>query len=244
MIRAVLFDLDGTLLPMEQEDFIEAYMWEISLRFGAEGLDPKALVKALWKGTAAMVENDGSASNEEVFWRIFAELLGEEILERRAEFDDFYTREFKRVSRVAVPHGRAAECVSLLKKKGYRLIAATNPLFPRAATLERMSWAGVDPADFELITTYENSTHCKPNLDYYRDILKSSGLEAQECLMVGNDVGEDMCTARLGMETFLLTEHLIPAKGVDTAKMRQGGFEELYRYVQSLPDRNEKGEKE
>lgn len=239
MIRAVLFDLDGTLLPMDQEEFIHAYMEEIAGRFGSEELKKEDLIKALWKGTGAMVQNDGTSSNEEVFWKVFARLLGEGILKRRPEFDDFYTREFKNVSRVARPNELAGRCVERLKEKGYRLIAATNPLFPRTATLERMSWAGIDPDSFELITTYENSAHCKPNLDYYRDILDRQGLLARECLMVGNDVAEDMCTAELGMETFLLTEHLIPAEGVDTKDMRQGGFRELFSYIDTLPGQKE-----
>ncbi|WP_148410888.1 HAD family hydrolase [Murimonas intestini] len=235
MIRAVLFDLDGTLLPMDQEEFIQAYMGEIAGRFGSEELKKEDLIRALWKGTGAMVKNDGTSSNEEVFWKVFAGLLGEGILRRRSEFDDFYTREFKNVGRIASPNDLAGRCVERLKEKGYRLIAATNPLFPRTATLERMSWAGIDPASFELITTYENSAYCKPNLEYYRNILDRQGLLAEECLMVGNDVAEDMCTSKLGMDTFLLTEHLIPAEGVDTKEMRQGGFKELYNYIEDMP---------
>ena len=78
---------------------------------------------------------------------------------------------------------------------------ATNPVFPIVATANRANWAGVAPDLFEHITVYENSSYCKPNPKYYMEILDKLNMNAQECLMVGNDVDEDMSTADIGMET-------------------------------------------
>ena len=55
-INTILFDLDGTLLPMDQDAFMEIYFRELSKRCLPLGYEPKALVDAVWKGTGAMVK--------------------------------------------------------------------------------------------------------------------------------------------------------------------------------------------
>ena len=90
---------------------------------------------------------------------------------------------------------KARETVDTLKGAGYRLALATNPLFPAVATESRIRWAGLEPGDFELYTTYENTGYCKPNPAYYRDLLERLDCDAEDCLMVGNDVEEDMAVS-------------------------------------------------
>ncbi|MBQ1492474.1 MAG: HAD family hydrolase, partial [Blautia sp.] len=116
---------------------------------------------------------------------------------------------------------------------GARVILATNPLFPMVATYSRIRWAGLTPEDFELITTYDNSTTCKPNPAYYLEILEKTGLRPEECLMVGNDVGEDMVAETLGMKVFLLTDCLINLGKKDISAYPHGGFPELFDYFRS-----------
>ena len=56
-------------------------------------------------------------------------------------------------------------------------------------------------------------------------------MTADECVMVGNDVKEDMVAAsKLGMRTFLLTDCLLNKDELDTSAYPQGGFEELRAY--------------
>ena len=98
----------------------------------------------------------------------------------------------------------------------------------------RIRWAGLEPEDFELYTTYENIGYCKPNPDYYREILRRIGLAPEECMMVGNDVGEDMIAETLGMRVFLLTDCLINKTGEDIGKYPNGGFNELLQAVREL----------
>jgi FMN phosphatase YigB (HAD superfamily) len=113
-------------------------------------------------------------------------------------------------------------------------VLATNPLFPAVATESRIRWAGLSPEDFELYTTFENSRYCKPNLAYYEDILATLSVSGEECVMVGNDVEEDMIAERLGMKTFLLTDCLINKNGEDISKWAHGGFEELKEFLMQL----------
>ena len=75
-IKTVLFDLDGTLLPMDQDEFIKAYMGRLAKYMMPYGYDPEKLVKGLWMGTGAMVKNDGSVNNFSRFWEVFEKIFG------------------------------------------------------------------------------------------------------------------------------------------------------------------------
>ncbi|MDF2483834.1 MAG: hypothetical protein K0R46_2 [Herbinix sp.] len=236
-MNTCIFDLDGTLLPMpDQELFLDSYFKALATKFAPYGYDPKELTKAVWVGTKAMIENDGTMTNEERFWIVFCSVMGEKAKELEPLFDEFYRNEFHQAKSTTLTHPHAKECIRILKKKGYTLALATNPLFPPVATHTRLNWAGLDPEDFDLITTYNNSTYCKPKMDYYLEVLKNLGKEAQECIMIGNDVKEDMCAANLGMDTYLLKDCLICPEDLDSSIYQQGNFDELLTFVNNLPN--------
>ncbi len=233
-VKVVLFDLDGTLLPMDQEDFIKAYFGGLAKMLAGIGYDPEKLVNAIWACTGAMIKNNGEGTNEETFWRNFEGFFGEKVREDEPYFEEFYRTDFQKVADVCGFAPQAAEVIGALQKAGIRRVLATNPLFPAIATHSRIRWAGMQPEDFELVTTYENSSYCKPNLKYYEEILAKIGVAPEECLMVGNDVGEDMITERLGMKVFLLTDCLINKDNVDISKYPNGSFGELMLYLKEL----------
>ena len=233
-ITTVLFDLDGTLLPMDQDTFVRAYLGGLCKKMAPLGYEPQKLSAAIWKGTEAMVKNDGSRLNEAVFWDTFCGLMGEDARKDEPVFAEFYHREFQQVAQVCGYNPAARELIDWLKACGLRLVLATNPLFPAIATHSRVRWAGLTPEDFCYITTYENSRFCKPNPAYYREILDKLGLKAEECVMVGNDEGEDGAAAKLGLPVFLLTDCLIERAGADTAGMPRGGFEQLTQWLKTL----------
>lgn len=231
MLQAILFDLDGTLLPMDQEVFVKDYLGRMAKFLAPYGYEPEKLVKAIWAGTGAMVKNDGSAINEEVFWSVFNGILEKNARDDEALFEKFYQTEFQKSRDVCGFHPESAKAIQKIKSMGYRVVLATNPLFPAVATQSRIRWAGLQPEDFELVTTYENARFCKPNLDYYREILGKLDLDGSECLMVGNDVGEDMIARKLGMQVFLLTDCLINRGNEDISQFPNGSFAELLRYL-------------
>ena len=233
-LKMVMFDLDGTLLPMDMDEFTGGYFKLLAKKMAPYGYEADALVKAVWHGTAAMVKNDGKCSNEDAFWKDFSGTYGDKALEDKALFDDFYANEFVGARDVCGYNPKASETVRWIKEQGWRVVLATNPLFPAIATKARIGWAGLDPDEFEFYTTYENIGFCKPNPDYYSEVLQRTGLEAQECLMVGNDVGEDMIAADLGMDVFLLTDCLINKNGEDITKYPHGGFDDLKAYLQNI----------
>ena len=150
-----LFDLDGTLLPMKQEEFVKFYLPLLAARFQGRGIAPDKLIGAVWNGFGAMVMNDGRASNEEVFWNCFSGELGIRRSEVEEDVLDFYGNDFNQAIRTTSPDPVANEIVKYLKSRGKKVYLATNPVFPRCATMNRIRWAGLDAEDFELITTYE-----------------------------------------------------------------------------------------
>lgn len=233
-IKTVLFDLDGTLLPMDQDTFIKAYLGGLVKVAAGYGYDPSLLAKSIMTGTYVMVKNDGSRTNEDAFWQYMQSVFGDKIMGDYHIFDDYYRTDFQKVAEVCGNNPKANEIIKQVKGKGLRAVLATNPLFPRIATESRARWAGLDPEDFELITTFEAYRHCKPNLDYYKDIIAELNLDPEECLMVGNDVDEDMITTQLGMRVFLLTDDLINKSGADINKFPHGSFDELKEFIENL----------
>lgn len=230
-LTTVLFDLDGTLLPMDNDAFTKSYFKLLAAKLAPYGYESKPLVDAVWAGTAAMVKNDGKSSNEEKFWQKFFEIYGEKAVTDKPIFDEFYEKEFQKAKSVCGYNPKAAETVRKVKEMGLRTVLATNPIFPHNATESRIRWAGLEPEDFELYTTYENTGFCKPNPDYYKDIINRIGVNANECLMVGNDVTEDMIAKSIGMKVFLLTDCLINRSGKDISEYSNGDFDRLIDFI-------------
>ena len=231
-ITAVLFDLDGTLLPMDENVFVKTYFGELAKKGAEHGCtDSEKLVSAVWKGTAAMVKNDGRVKNDARFWQVFTQEMNEEENRLRPVFDRFYAEEFHRVKDVVGTNPLAKQVIHGLKSRGIDVILATNPLFPKVAVETRLSWLGLTLADFLEVTSYEDYSYCKPNPDYFREILSRTGKRPEECLMVGNDAEEDLAAEELGMPVFLVTDCLINEKNKDISGTPQGNFEELIHFL-------------
>ena len=234
MIRAVLFDLDGTLLPMDQDLFLKTYLKLLTAKLAGVGYDPTRVVPAVFKGTDAMIANDGERINEEVFWENFCPAVGRDALLDREVFEDFYAKEFDNARAVTKCEPMAKEIIDKLNGKGVICVLATNPVFPAVATEHRIRWAGLKPSDFALYTTFENIGYAKPNPDYYREIISRLGLRPEECIMVGNDVDDDMVAKEVGMGVFLLTDNLINKSGKDISRYPSGDFSALAEFLDTV----------
>ncbi len=226
MIDTILFDLDGTLLPMDQEEFIKLYFKGLYLKFG-QTYDFEILQKVIWEGTEKMMTNDGRDTNENVFWDNFESRLGIRKTDVEKDFTDFYNNEFSIAKGATKARPEITAYVHTLKQKGYTVVAATNPLFPKVATMNRLRWAGFDPEDFALFTTYEHYHYCKPNPAYYTEVLTSLGKQPQNCIMAGNDNLEDMAAQQLGIKGYLITDCLINRANAPLASFWHGTWDEM-----------------
>lgn len=232
MLECVFFDLDGTLLPMDQEVFVKAYFGPLCQKVGPVEVDSRALIQTIWQFIRAAAMNGGKMTNEELFWQCMQERFGEGIrLRTEALFDDFYQKEFYAAQTVCGYDPRAKQAVDFLKEQGITPVLATNPIFPAAATHARIQWAGLEVSDFCHITTMENSTYAKPDPAYYGQLLQLLGLKAENCLMVGNDIQEDGAAAQVGMTVFFLTDCLIDRDNTDLTLYPHGGFDELLEFL-------------
>ena len=242
-LKAVLFDLDGTLLPMADQDaFIQYYFSKLAAHLVPHGYDPKALIGGIWQGVSCIMKNDGGRTNEDAFWGGFSSVFGEKGREDEPYFAEFYEQHFDEARGKCGYNAAAASAVRAIREMGLRVSLATNPVFPEIATRKRIGWAGLAPSDFEFYTTYENSSFCKPNLAYYREVLDRMGVSPEEALMVGNDVDDDMVATKLGMRVFLLTDCLINVKNADISIYPNGGFDALLRYIRAQTEETDDGE--
>ena len=231
-MNTILFDLDGTLLPMIQEQFLKAYMGKLVAEMATYGYEPKKLMQTIMTGIESMVKNNGTKTNEAAFWDAFTSVYGAESKNDLPKFEAFYQNTFPSVKDVCGFDPMANEVIKDAKERGYRVVLATNPMFPNMATDERIRWAGLDRSDFELVTTYENCCTSKPNPAYYLDIANRMGVDPKDCLMVGNDVGEDMIPAEsVGMQVFLLTKYMINKDRMDISRYPKGSFADLLSFI-------------
>lgn len=208
--KAILFDLDGTLLPMDTEKFTHGYFSFLAKKLIPYGIEKEKLVPAIWEGTGAMVKNDGSQKNDRVFWKRFEQITGisEDIV--GDECLAFYSNDFHQAKAFTLENPLARDAVKVAHEKAPHVALATNPLFPMAGQKTRLSWIGLADSDFDLVTSYESDSYCKPNPQYFVSVCERLGVAPGECLMIGNDEGEDMYAASLtGMDCYLVIDTMI-----------------------------------
>ena len=202
---AILFDLDNTLLSNDMDHFIPAY-FELISAYAAAVYDPQRFVRDLIAASEVMATNtDPAVSNEQAFWGTFAQLTGREPAEAIPFFARFYETEFGELRRLTAPRPEARVVVEWALDRGYAVVVATNPMFPRIAVEKRLAWAGlgVDAFDYALVTTYENMHATKPHPAYYREILARVGCPPADAVMVGDDWELDIQpAAAVGMRTY------------------------------------------
>ncbi len=232
--KAILFDLDGTLIPANTEEFIKDYM--VSLADYIADYFPKELfMKSLLASTEAVVRCvDGRFTNQEVFMKSFLELTQLELVDVVTVLDQFYATKFPLLQKHVQSSDLSRTIVETVLDQGRKVVIATNPLFPMDAVIERLRWVNIDDIDFALVTSYENSRYTKPHVQYYQEILDKLALEPEETIMIGNDMQEDMVVKELGIRTYLVEDHLLDRSGKEQYRVdQQGSLAELKQDLKS-----------
>ena len=233
-ISTVLFDLDGTLLPLDQDEFVRQYFKHLANFLAPYGYETAEFTKAIWAGITAMTKNNGTAYNEDVFWEEFSRFYGDKARADMPLFEEFYRNYFVNLKSICGYNPRMRVLIDQVKATGRRVVLATNPVFPATATEQRIRWAGLTPEDFFLYTTYENSRFSKPNPKYYIDLTAQLQVSPEECLMIGNDTLDDMIAQSVGMNVFLLTDCLVNRENKDITQYPNGDVEHLMGYLESV----------
>ncbi len=202
MLKAVLFDIDNTLILYDEYAFFSRYIPEVTKRF-ADIIPPEGFPQRLIGATQKLMQNDGSRPNHELFLDHFTKDYEDRREEFWGRFMAFYDTEFDAFRElVKAPEGITA-VFRELEALGLKLVLASNPIWPEEVQRMRAGWAGIDRTAFDFITHIGNMSFCKPKLGYYLEICEKTGIGPHECLMVGNDRVNDMIAGRTGMKTFL-----------------------------------------
>jgi len=236
MIKAVLLDLDDTLLRLEVDGFIEQYNRRISQLILAQqpelsaipAFDDSRLRKAVRDAVqAVLAKQDPTTTNQETFRQNLSRRLDiPSTAVGRAE-DVFFRSEYKHLQPMVTPIAGAAELLDYLFTQDVAVVIATNPVFPLKAVKMRMGWAGLNPElPYALITALEGMHFAKPNAHYYEEILARVGVEPDEALMVGDNPTFDIAAAqRAGLHTFWIDD--APTTSSDPGADARGSLADL-----------------
>ena len=238
-LTTFFFDLDGTLLPIDGKKFEELYFQGLSARF-TDLYAPDQFIKIIWDATKAMVADTRPVTNETAFMDALGSVVDEKLGEMQNRFTEFYENGFDKVRAAVIENAEVHESIRILKQKGYDLVIATNPMFPRLAIEKRIAWTGLDRHDFSYVTSFEENHFCKPQPMFYQEILDILDKKSAEVMMVGNDVDEDLAAGKLGIATYLITNHHINKRNKEVIADHIGDYEAFLKFAEALPDISKK----
>lgn len=209
-IKGLLLDLDGTLLDIEVSFFMDTMMKSMSDYFLAL-MEPDSFRRGFLGSIDELISSSrsGGETNHEAFYRVFSDMTGTAPEVAQESFDAYYRDILPGFSRYGAYVDGALELIEAAHEKGISLALATNPIFPRAAVLERMHWGDLSPEPFTFIAALENTRACKPQTEFFTALADVLDVNPEECLMVGNDMAHDLAAASAGMRTYLAEPHLV-----------------------------------
>lgn len=226
MIKAILFDLDGTLTNMDQDEFMRNYVGLLAPRF-SHLIAPEKFAKQVLRSTEVMIkEPKPGKSNLQNFFDDFTKATGLLYSTLWPIFEEFYDIDFPALKCLVKVNSDGKRTVESAIQQGYMVAIASNPVMPVLAIEERVRWAGLSPEQFALVPSIETFHYCKPHPGFYEEVAQRIGLSPKECMMVGNHPIEDLAARRIGMKTFLMGE---PAGGIQTDYC--GDLQELNKLI-------------
>lgn len=235
-MKTILFDLDGTLLPMDINKFMYLYGQTLTEAFH-DFEQPDQLFKHVMASIKHTVTNTDHETNFNKFFNDFEKRVSTSVDQYIERFDQFYDTGFSKVQASTYSSSEMTQSIKILKEKGYQLIIATNPIFPMKANQHRIQWAGLDIEDFDYISCFEENHYCKPNLKYFEELLEINHLNPEDVLMVGNDAQEDLIVKRLGVKTYLINDHMINRHEGAIISDYEGSYKDFLNFAKSLPNK-------
>ena len=217
MLKAILFDLDNTLILFDEDRFYQGYFQRIESLF-ADILPADKFIDRLISATRAIVRNNGQMTNAEYFKDAFARGYENQRDELWRRFIHFYETEYDKLEVSITQPNHLHRTMDDIVGTGLKLVLASNPIFPLNVQMKRLAWADLDHLPFALLTHIENMSFCKPRIEYYLEICQKIDLPPEACLMVGNDPLNDMIAGKTGMKTYLTDD----SKGAGRVKIDVG----------------------
>lgn len=232
MSLTLLLDLDDTLIDTNLDTFVPAYFQALGEHLSTR-VPSDLMFHALASGMSVMNESeDPTQTLEQIFDSSFYETLGMQKEELKDTLDDFYDHIFPTLEVHTQKRVETASFIEWALMRGFRVVIATDPFFPRKATYHRIRWAGIDPDRVELISTFEHFHFSKTHPAYYAEVLGRLGWPEGPILMVGNDVTRDLEPAhRLGLATYWIDGDSTSSPGFEAGR---GKLSELRPWLESV----------
>ncbi|MDR0832481.1 MAG: HAD family hydrolase [Bacillales bacterium] len=231
MIKNYIFELDQSLLMIDNQKFLKLYYQGIGKVFEKENIKAEEGLKHIYKVLMILLNNNGQQTNETLFWnymkKVFPNLQAE-------PFVNYYENDYNLIKKDVDNNPYPRLIIKELNKKGYKVVIATNPLFPKIALVKRLEWAGIKEKDYAYISTYENSTYCKPKKEYFLEIINKLNLNIQESIFIGNDITDDFSDLPSDLKTLLVTDYLINNENKEI-NIESLTIKELYQRIKLLP---------
>ena len=217
-----MFDLDGTLLPMDEKAFTKCYFDLIGTEMTKYGYDKDKTIKAVLNGANAMRGNNGDKTNEEVFWDAFFSVYDTFSTSDTDKFDIFYKTTFCKTKMFYRHTAEPRQILDFMHDKKLKAILVTNPLFPLEAVRVRLEFLGLRMEDFDYICSYEHSRFSKPNPNFLNEVLENTNLAPDEVLLFGNSQTEDIEPAStLGIKGFLVHNEAVTCEQIQGITLQE-----------------------
>ncbi len=233
-INTIMFDLDGTLLSIDMKEFEQIFYKSLS-KFFRDIVSAEDFMKIIYGSMKTVIENREKRTNEDVLMEALKERVLDDFPLYEKKFDEYYSSDFSLIKEAVTIRPEITEATDLLKEKGYELVIATNPIFPKIANEQRIAWSGVNRDHFSYVSYLELNHYTKPNVAYYEEILESIKKQPEECMMVGNDVLEDMAAKKIGITTYLITDHLLNRHDIEVVADHQGDYTDFLTFAKEMP---------
>ncbi|HEY9077478.1 MAG TPA: DinB family protein [Anaerolineaceae bacterium] len=241
MTLTVLLDLDDTLLNNDMQDFLPAYLKALGRHLSVK-VPPEKMIPTLLAATEQMTAKSlPSGTLQETFDQHFYPKIGISKDELDPLIDDFYSNVFPGLQTVTSARPEAVPFVDGLFSQGYRVVIATNPLFPKKAIQHRLVWANVpvEKYPYTLITTYENLHFAKPQAAYLAEIVGQVGSWDDPVVMIGNSITEDYNPANeLGIPFFLISNGTPGLPERSSQYNSSGTLTQAFNWVRQIEQEN------
>jgi HAD superfamily hydrolase (TIGR01549 family) len=209
MIKGVLLDLDDTLIATKTSEFFQAYLIHLG-RSAFSFADPDEFVRiTLAAYSTASGSNDFTTTLHERLVPEMATRLKVSPQFLLEHFDTYYRESFSDLRDMVKARPESPDLLEFLFANGLRVVVATNPAVPETAILQRMEWGGISvhKYPFEFITALETMHFGKPRVEYFEEALQRMDLNADEVLLVGDDIENDLVGASIaGFHTYWVND--------------------------------------
>ena len=238
MTLTLLADLDDTLLENNFDEFLPFYLDALGKHL-ASIAEPEFLISNLLAATQKMIENNRpDRTLKQVFDSSFFPSLDVVPDEMQTTIDEFYSEVFPNLRKYTNQRPDAIQLVNQIFEAGSRVAIATNPLFPRAAIVQRLEWAGLSPQDYDFstITSYETFHFTKPNPAYFAEILAQIGWPEGAIVMTGDNLDDDIIASRqLGLPAFWISTQEVSAAPGLHAPTASGSISDFSTWLDTVP---------